>query len=259
MGRKIKLSSQPEEIIKKKKWDRKYVIRTAIYASVGTVALQVYTRLGYHFNLQTNDTMRYLSQLAWIIMAVCYVLALLSFRKAIPKIYREYVFGGARWVFQKIGAGLAKMTARLREMLGFPSSHGQRIKGIDEKTFVFDANENSLLRRIRHLQNRMRWKDLTDNADKIRFLYVKFINRLVSKKKLKYNAVLTPCELGSTVSLGPDEGAGMFWLYTGARYSGGIYPITDDDVKAAMAMASGKEPKPERQQKEAKAKSKTKK
>ena len=115
------------------------------------------------------------------------------------------------------------MTARLREMLGFPSSHGQRIKGIDEKTFVFDANENSLLRRIRHLQNRMRWKDLTDNADKIRFLYVKFINRLVSKKKLKYNAVLTPCELGSTVSLGPDEGGGHVLAFTPARGTAAEY------------------------------------
>lgn len=257
MGEKIKLRSEPEEIIQKKKWDRKYVIRTAVYASVGTVALQVYTRLGYHFNLETNDAMRYLSQLSWLVMAVCYALALLSFRKAIPKIYREYVWGGARWIFQRFGASVAKLTARLREMLGL-SDHGKRIKGLDEKSFEFDANENGLLRRIRSIQNRMRWKDLTDNADKVRFLYIKFINRLVSKKKLKYNAVLTPCELGNIASLSPDEGAGMFWLYTGARYSGGIYPISDDDVKAAMAIAAGKEQKPEKQQKELEKESKSK-
>jgi len=248
VGEKRKLRSEPEEIIKKKQWDRKYVIRTIIYAAIGVVAQQVYLRLRYHYNLQTNDTMRYVAQFVWVIMVFSYVLAVLAFRKAIPKIYREYVFGSARWAFEKFAASLAKMTARLREMLGF-QSHGQRVKGKDEKSFVFDANENGFLRRLRQIQNRLRWKDLTTNADKIRYLYVKFINRLVSKKKLKYNPVLTPCELGSTIALRPEEGAGMFWLYTGARYSGGIYEITDDDVKAAMAVASGKEIKPEKPKK----------
>ena len=93
------------------------------------------------------------------------------------------------------------------------------------------------------MQNQLRWRDLTENSDKIRFLYIKFINRLVSKKNLKFRAVLTPCELGGSVPLKPEEGAGMFWLYTGARYSGGAYPISDEDVGAAMAVAHGKEQK----------------
>jgi hypothetical protein len=251
VGEKIKLRSEPEEIIIKKKWNRKYLIRTAVYASVGTVALQVYTRLGYHFNLQTNDAMRYLSQLMFMVMAVCYLLALLSFRKAIPKIVREYVFGGMRWAFNRLGASLAKLTERLRNMLGL-HSYGARVRGRDEKFFEFDPNDNSLLRRIRSIQNRLRWRDLTENADKVRYLYIKFINRLISKKNLKFKPVLTPCELGGTVSLRAEEGAGMFWLYTGARYSGGIYPITDEDVKAAMAVAQGKELKDNKEPKESK-------
>ena len=240
MGQKIKLRSEPEELIVKKKWNQKYVIRTVVWASVGSIALQVYTRIKFYFNLETDDTMRYLSQLAWLVMVVCYFMALLSFRKAIPKIMREYVFGAMRWAFQKLGAGVAKLTERLRKMLGF-GSHGARIRGRDEKSFEFDSNENGLLRRFRNMQNQLRWRDLTENSDKIRFLYIKFISRLVSKKSLKFKAVLTPCELGGTVTLRPEEGAGMFWLYTGARYSGGIYPITDEDVEKALSAAHGRE------------------
>jgi hypothetical protein len=242
MGEIRKLHSEPEEKLVKKKWNRKYVIRTAVWAAIGTVSLQIYTRIGLYYNLETNDTMRYLSQLAFVSTVVCYFIALLSFRKAIPKILREYMFGGLRWVFQKVGANVAKLTDRLRRMMGF-GSHGARIRGSDEKSFEFDSNENGLLRRFHNMQNQLRWRDLTENSDKIRFLYIKFINRLVSKKNLKYKAVLTPCELGGTVALKPEEGAGMFWLYTGARYSGGVYAISDEDVESALAAAHGKEKK----------------
>ncbi len=239
MSEKIKLRSEPEEIIQKKKWDRKYLIRTAVWAAVGTVALQAYTRMNLYFDTATNDRQRYLVQLVWLVMAISYLMALLSFRRAIPKVVRTFVFSGMRWVFGKLSSGINKLTDQLRRMLGF-NDRAARIRGRDEKSFEYEVNENSLLRKLWGMQNKLRWRDLTENADKIRFLYIKFINRLVSKKHLKYKSVLTPCELGGTLALKPEEGAGMFWLYTGARYSGGIYEITDADVEKAMDIANGK-------------------
>ena len=78
----------------------------------------------------------------------------------------------------------------------------------------------------------MRWKDLTTTPIKQVSVRQVYKQACIKEKAEGLIRCLLPASLEAPFRL-VRRGAECL-LYTGARYSGGIYPITDDDVKAAM-------------------------
>ncbi len=210
-------------------WDKKRLIKVLIAIVIFLIAMQGYAHLGLYRDLELDDTSRYLHQLCGLIMGATAIFAVLTFRKAIPQKLKKDVAQAVASVFKRISQEAAKVAKAIRHALGIPDPP-VRVKGRDERSFVFDMEDNNLSRRFRQMGNQLRWKDLEDNADKIRFIYIKFINKLI-KKGYKFKTINTPLETLKQWNLEHEQCAYMFPLYTCARYSGGRRPITDEEVE----------------------------
>ena len=214
-------------------WDKKRLIKAIIGFVVCMVSIQGYN----HLKLFRPEN-RYYIQLFGVFIAVSAVYCILNLRKAIPKTVRESVFKGLRWVFKKVSGGFNKVAKQLRKLLGIPEPV-KKVKGRDERSFVFDIEDEDLNRRYMSRTNTLRWRDLESNADKVRFLYIKFIVRM-KRRGYKYSSISTPDELGKLWKLKEEEGSFMFPLYTVARYSGGRAPVSDEDVERSAKVAKYK-------------------
>lgn len=218
--------------MKRYQWDKKVILNIVISAILFLVALQCFNwiELAYGDRLEYEDTWRFAQQFCGLIMAVtiCNIF-LVQLRKVVPNQLKKDILNAAAWLFKKIGESIHTAVYAVRHALGIPDPP-KRIKAKDERSFVFDMEENDLVRRFRNLGGGMKWKDLQDNADKIRFIYIKYINKLM-KKGYKFSTILTPLETLEKWKLQKSESAFMFPLYTVARYSGGRRPITDEEVE----------------------------
>ena len=210
-------------------WDKKRLIKVGIAVVIFLIALQGYGHLGLYRDLEWDDTSRYLHQLCGLIMGITAIYAVLVFRKAIPKKLKQDISNAVVSVFKRVAQDFRKVAKAIRHALGIPDPP-VRVRAKDERSFVFDMEDNNLARRFKQMGNQLRWKDLEDNADKIRFIYIKFINRLI-KKGYKFKTINTPLETLKQWNLENEACAYMFPLYTDARYSGGRRPIADEEVE----------------------------
>ena len=108
------------------------------------------------------------------------------------------------------------------------------------RTFIFGDDEEGGRRRRHSVKSASKWRDMTENSEKIRFLYIKYIVKLI-KGGYKFNKVLTPNEVRDELALEPEsEDNTLFDLYNGARYSGGSMYITDEQVDSMVAFVNAK-------------------
>lgn len=218
--------------MKKYQWDKKVILKVVISLVVFLVAWQCFNwiDLAYGDRLETEDTWRFAQQFCGLVMGASAIYVIFfQLKKLIPVQLKKDILHGVAWVFNKIGAGIHTAVYAVRHALGIPDPP-KRTKARDERSFVFDMEENDLVRRFRNLGGGLKWKDLQDNADKIRFIYIKYINRFM-KKGYKFSTILTPMETLEKWKLQDHESAFMFPLYTDARYSGGRRLITDEEVE----------------------------
>ncbi len=220
-------------------WDRKLLIQVLIFFCAGMIALQGYYHLEQFCDLETNNNLRYLHQFFGLVTGISFILAVLKLRKAIPKKLKKDFWVSVGWVFKKVGEGAGRIAKAIRHALGIPDPP-KRVKAKDERSFVFDMEDNDLMRRFRSSGKALRWRELESNADKIRFIYIKYINKLM-KKGYKLRAIYTPLETMHAWNMEHEPSAYMFPLYTDARYSGGRRPITDEEVqRSEKYMKAGK-------------------
>ena len=110
----------------------------------------------------------------------------------------------------------------------------------DEKTFIFGDDEEGGRRKRHSIKSTSKWRDMTENSEKIRFLYIKYIVKLI-KGGYKFQKAYTPNEVRSDLAIEAENQDNMlFDLYNGARYSGGSTYITDEQVELAMALVNDK-------------------
>ncbi len=217
--------------MRKYNWNKKGILQVTISGFIGLGAWQTANRfqLRYGDQFDTVDSKRFLWQFLMLVAWAGVIYCILHLKYLIPNQLKTDLFNAAVRAFKKVGAGINRAYYAIRHALGIPDPP-KRIKAKDEHSFIFEEEEDGLLRRFRNLGSGMKWKDLKNNADKIRFIYIKYINRLM-KKGYRYSAILTPMETLNKWKLEKDESAYMFPLYTDARYSGGRRPITDEEVE----------------------------
>lgn len=184
------------------------------------------------------ETVRYIQQFTVIFTVIFGVIALRSLRKLIPKTLRRAILDKFLFAVRKAASSFAGFSRRILGFLGVKFDRYKKRK--DEKTFIF-GDDDELGRRKRHsIKSTSKWRDMTENSEKIRFLYIKYIVKLI-KGGYKFQKALTPNEVRGDLALEPENEDNMlFDLYNGARYSGGSTYITDEQVEAAVALVNGK-------------------
>ena len=125
-----------------------------------------------------------------------------------------------------MAAPLLKAVNKLLLSIGIDLSRRNRLGGRDEKTFVFDDTEK-VKKAKKKLKNDLKWVDQTDNAARVRFIFIDYMIRRIKKGYLMKRS-MTPAEIGQEIALEDDE-KNLFAVYDKARYAGkaGLEEITD--------------------------------
>lgn len=236
--RKEKIQEQIDKPKTKHNWDKKIILRCSISTATTAIFYAVWYRIRFLYKGQpiaanNNPNLKYPYQLICILLFISAVYLFFSLRKLLPKSLKdEWKAKFNRVVSRYIKGPLEKFAAKLRKIFGLPDK--QRLRGQDESSFIFDLEGSNLFRRFQSVKNQLKWRDLQTNAEKIRYLYIKFVVKLI-KGGYRYTSNKTPREVKLELAL-TDEPERLFDLYTGARYSGGRYNITDDDVEMSAKL-----------------------
>ncbi len=184
------------------------------------------------------EYVRYIQQFSYIISVVLAVITVISLKKLIPKAMRRLVFDKLLFLARKAASRLASISKKIFSVFGINFDRYKR--GKDEKTFIFGEEDEEKRRKRHMIKSKSKWKDLTENAEKIRFLYLEYILKLV-KKGYKYRAIYTPNEVRTDLKLEEEQQENeIFDLYYGARYSGGSVYITDEQVDNIREIVNAK-------------------
>lgn len=127
---------------------------------------------------------------------------------------------------KRLAAPLIKAINKLLLSIGIDLSRRGRLGGRDERTFVFDDTEK-VIKTKKKLKNDLKWAEQTDNAARVRFIFIDYMIRRI-KKGYFMKRCMTPAEIGREIALEDDEKA-LFAAYDKARYAGksGVEEITD--------------------------------
>ena len=127
---------------------------------------------------------------------------------------------------KKLAAPLIKVVNKLLLSIGIDLSRRNRLGGRDERTFVFDDTEK-VKKSKKKLKNELKWVEQTDNAARVRFIFIDYMIRRI-KKGYFMKRTMTPAEIGAEIALEDDE-KNLFAIYDKARYAGklGVEEITD--------------------------------
>lgn len=219
--------------VTKHNWDKKIIRKVIIRSIASGLALQLESLTRYFYQTKGHANLKYPHQATVIILVVCLFSLLLALRRLVPQSVKDELKARFNRLIERYVRGpLSKFAAAMRKIFGLPEH--KRVFGKDEKSYIFDLENTGLFRRFQSVKNQLRWRDLQTNAEKIRYLYIKFVVRLI-KGGFKYKPVMTPEEVKKELDL-TDESERLCELYIGARYSGGKYGITDEDVEMSAKL-----------------------
>lgn len=186
-----------------------------------------------------NKLYRYIQQSTYFIAIILAVRAALSLRVLIPKTARRAIMDKFLYAMRKMASGISSISRKMLSLLGINLERFKR--GKDERSFIFGDDEEDERKRKRHsIKSNSKWRDMNENAEKIRFLYIKYIVKRI-KEGYRFRTALTPNEVREDLNFeeeAPD--IELFDIYNGARYSGGSVFITDEQVEYAQAVVNGK-------------------
>ncbi|MBQ4064742.1 MAG: hypothetical protein IJD10_01435 [Clostridia bacterium] len=200
-----------------KKWFREHIEpkRFRLFLLFAVLALVVYQ--GYlHMELFLPDR-KYERQMVALAAAILGLLSLRAFwkmfRGGFIKTVMTPVGRGLKRAFSAISRRWEAVMERVRKALGLPDPH-KRAKGADERTFLFRKKKTA----VKRSEEKLQWKDLKDNRERLRFLYILFVKRQ-AKKGYRYAPCQTPMENGAAWQLKEEEGNAFFQFYTDARFA----------------------------------------
>jgi hypothetical protein len=169
---------------------------------------------------------------------VFYVMTLIVSVKFLPKDFktklrkRIFKYLGSMWQFLSL---ISKKTAK---SLGF-TERSQYIKGQrDESRFIFNLDDFELFKKIKNYMKRTKWKDLQTNSERVRFIYLRYILKLL-KHGYEIEESETPYEILSRLKEHAAEFSKsdeFFDNYIKARYGNSDIIITDNDVQTYLKL-----------------------
>lgn len=188
-----------------------------LYASIVVPNIQT------DFFIANSNTIRAIT----VLLAIFFiVMGCRAFLRMLTASMRKKLGQAAVKFAKRLAAPLIKAVNKLLLSIGIDLSRRNRLGGRDEKTFVFDDTEK-VKKTKKKLKNDLKWVEQTDNAARVRFIFIDYMIRRI-KKGYFMKRCMTPAEIGAEVALEDDEKA-LFAVYDKARYAGqrGVEEITD--------------------------------
>ena len=188
-----------------------------LYASIVVPNIQT------DFFIANANTIRVVT----VLLAIFFiVMACRAFLRMLTASMRKKLGQAAVKFAKRLAAPVIKAVNKLLLSIGIDLSRRNRLGGRDEKTFVFDDTEK-VKKAKKKLKNDLKWVEQTDNAARVRFIFIDYMIRRI-KKGYFMKRSMTPAEIGAEIALEDDEKA-LFAVYDKARYAGksGIEEITD--------------------------------
>ena len=161
--------------------------------------------------------------------AVIMAMGFRAFLRMLTASMRKKLGQAALRFVKKLTAPVVKLVTKLLLSIGIDLSRRNRLGGRDERTFVFDDVER-VRKPKKKLKNDLKWIDQTNNAARVRFIFIDYMIRRI-RKGYFMKRCMTPAEICVDVALEDDE-KNLFAVYEKARYAGqrGLEEITDDMV-----------------------------
>ncbi len=188
-----------------------------LYASIVVPNIQT------DFFIANSNTIRAVT----VLLAIFFiVMGCRAFLRMLTASMRKKLGQAAVKFAKRLVAPVIKAVNKLLLSIGIDLSRRNRLGGRDEKTFVFDDTEK-VKKAKKKLKNDLKWVEQTDNAARVRFIFIDYMIRRI-KKGYFMKRSMTPAEIGAEIALEDDEKA-LFAVYDKARYAGksGIEEITD--------------------------------
>ncbi len=182
-------------------------------------------------------SMRYVQQMTYAITIVLAIICANSIKKLIPSTLRRAVLDKFLYALRRVASGISRVSKRILRVFGINLDRYKRQK--DEKSFIFDIQDLNIFKKLSSFKGSVKWRDLNENAEKIRFIYIKYMIKQI-KGGYKLPPYLTPCEVRDDIGIEEEtDDSALFDMYNGARYSGGSMHITDEQVETALAVVNG--------------------
>ena len=164
-----------------------------------------------------------------LVAAVIIAMGCRAFLRMLTARMRKKLAQAALRFAKKLAAPLVRIIHKLLLSIGIDLTRRNRLVGRDEHSFVFDDAER-VKKPKKKLKNDLKWIDQTNNAARVRFIFIDYMIRRIRKGYFMRRS-MTPAEICVEVALEDDE-RNLFAVYEKARYAGqrGLEEITDATV-----------------------------
>lgn len=191
------------------------VVLTAIYAFSVFYGAVIFTMAIGNYLLQA---------VAIVMFGGGLYLGVKSLKKMFDRKLREKIASITSRIAKAISKYLDKIVKRVAKKLGIER---RRVKGEDERDFVFKERQGSRRRRNK-MKNPHAWND-ADNATRIRFIFTEYMFGKI-REGYYVQPKFTPAKMERDLAHEELEHT-LFDTYRAARYSGGTEPISDERVE----------------------------
>lgn len=214
----------------KYRFDKARIAYTSFFSSLSFTLLEV--SMWLNEPAKTSNIYRYIQQLTYILTVVFAFFAVISLRKLIPKSLKRAVFEKLFKAVKKVAKTVTRISTKVLRAIGIKPKKKKKLR--DEKSFIFGDSEGRL--RQKRVKSNMKWRELEDNAERVRFVYLKYIAKVI-RDGYRHFPFTTPREVRDGLNLEYyTADYQLFELYNGARYSGGSVPITDEQLESALKL-----------------------
>ncbi len=173
--------------------------------------------------------MKYERQMVALAAAILGILAAVNFWKMFRGGLLRTVMSPVGRAVKRVASAFSKrmnrVLERVRKALGLPDPR-TRARGTDERSFLFRTRREGK----GQIAEKLQWKELKDNRERLRFLYVRFVKRQ-AKKGYRYSPSRTPIENGAEWRLSEEDGNAFFGAYTDARFAGDGERVTREELE----------------------------
>lgn len=171
---------------------------------------------------------KYVKQAAYVVGIIAIILWIRAMWMAYRKFFRRKVRRRSNKFFARLEAFLLRIDDAIRKALHL-SPRAYYFGGEDEEILSYQTVAAYSNAATTEGKVRIKWKNLEENRQKIRFLFAKFmLDKMAGGYKLKYSA--TARQLGEQFA-DTERSRMLFDLYEDVRYTDHMPEIEDDVIK----------------------------
>lgn len=182
-----------------------------------------------------NKDDRFITSLMFCLMLADVVLFFRALKRYLRKRHKE--------LYNRLSSGVGAVTRFFRSFTKkIAVKLGLRrnlvyIKGRDKIEFAFGEHKKAKGREEKkHKPVFPKWKDLKDNRERVRFIYIVFIKKCI-KRGFHFDRAMTPADISKKIAETPAQQR-VFACYNDVRYSDERIQVSDSVVKELLNVSN---------------------